>query len=294
LPPADSTTGRLFTKALPRPELSISESRRHQGPLRPSCSWQPDQFHPVRRVRPSQRAVLQSITLVPLRQPLDLHNFFAFAKPAVRRTPSSYWGLLHPSRGGFPNFSLRAPPPPFRRQPYKVHHLHPVVNPGSRSLRPGFVEGRQVYAVLRNRSRGLFPLCHMSGTNRHHLDCLRAEDAGVGGGRGGVRIGGGGRRGTRAGGVLVLTDVGGGRLARAELQALAEGCARGSRSGRGDPAGAVHGGGGIGRGCAAPRRLAAPAEETGGTTAVPLARPAPERSRRTARPCPALSLFYAP
>ncbi|HEX8393583.1 MAG TPA: hypothetical protein VF665_14660, partial [Longimicrobium sp.] len=50
-----------------------------------------------------------SISVRPSRQPLGFTNFFAFAEPVVRRTPSIYWGCAEPSRGVFQNFSSTRP-----------------------------------------------------------------------------------------------------------------------------------------------------------------------------------------
>ena len=84
---------------------------------------------PPRR-RPSSGTVLQSISLVPLRQPLGVRHFLAFASPAPRRTPSTYWGLPISSRGGF--FKLFLPPPPRRHSgdsPTKYSVLHSPSRP---------------------------------------------------------------------------------------------------------------------------------------------------------------------
>jgi len=290
LPPADSTTGRSFPKALPRPELSIQ-----QNPTGYKARFVPSAWHQTSFTRPaaSPPLIRGSPSIYqprPASSTPRLQAFSRFRKP--RPAPNSF-NLLgfadFVKRRFFQTFPSAAPAPPFRRQPYKVHHLPPPRQPpvaiASASLRAGFLGGRQVYTPPSSRSRALFRARHGQGTIRMlSQPHSRAENAGVAEGRGGTHRGGGKRcEGPRAVGWcsqrgLRETRAGGNMRFRKDVRA------RGSRSGRGDPAGAAHGRGGLGQKRDAPRRLAAPAEETDGTTAVPLARPAPERSPHPARP----------
>jgi hypothetical protein len=108
------------------PVLALPKTRvvnHHRGPLI-RFPFASGQFHPA------AASVLQSITLDSLSQGVARRKFRSFPS---RRASCNAFNLHHlgaPVKGSISRFSSPEPRHrPFRRQPYKVQALRPVVNP---------------------------------------------------------------------------------------------------------------------------------------------------------------------
>ena len=122
--------GARSTSSTPKTRIVNSRIPQAQGPLRSSCSWQPDQFHPARRVSPARRG--QSFNLSARLRPVNPSASTTFSlsqnQPRAELLEDT---RVAPNRQGafFRTFSFAPPQPPFRRQPSMISASPSGVNP---------------------------------------------------------------------------------------------------------------------------------------------------------------------